>query len=79
MEDAVSRAEALLIVEKCDLVLIVWDLKPIWEKPPAKKCVDEANILRGMIAKLKPPARSRIRLLCLTSELANWHLNYPPD
>lgn len=37
IEDAVSRAEALVNVEKWDLVLIVWDLKPLWEEPPAKR------------------------------------------
>ena len=72
MEDAVSRAEALVTVEKCDLVLIVWDLKPLWEEPPAKKCADEAALLRSMIADLKPAVRPRIRLLCLTWELETW-------
>ena len=72
MEDAVSRAEALVTVEKCDLVLIVWDLKPLWEDPPARKCVDEATILRGMIADLNAAVRSPISLLCLTWELETW-------
>lgn len=72
MEDAVSRAEALVEVEQCDLVLIVWDLKPLWEKPPARKCVDEAELLRGLLAKAKPAVRKRVRLLCLTWELEPW-------
>jgi hypothetical protein len=72
MEDAVTRAVALLDVEKCDLVLIVWDLKPLWDEPPAKKCKDEAEILRGMLAKVPRTKRGRIRLLCLTWELETW-------
>ncbi len=71
-EEAVSRAEALVEVEQCDLVLIVWDQKPLWRDPPAKKCVDEANLLRGFLRKVKPPTRKRIRLLCLTWELETW-------
>ena len=74
MEDAVSRAAALVEVENCDLVLIVWDLKPLWEKPSAKKCVDEAALLGQQIAKLPAKTRSRIRLLCLTWELETWLL-----
>lgn len=72
MEDAVSRAETLVKVDGCDLVLIVWDLKPLWDEPPAKKCVDEATVLREMIAGLDDEIHSRIRLLCLTWELETW-------
>lgn len=72
MEDSVSRAEVLVSLEQCDLVLIVWDLKPLWEEPPAKKCADEAALLRSRIADLNPAVRPRIRLLCLTWELETW-------
>ena len=72
MEDAVSRAEALVALDECDLVLIVWDLKPLWDVPPAKKCVDESALLREKINEIDPQASSRIRLLCLTWELETW-------
>ncbi|MBN8460383.1 MAG: hypothetical protein J0M04_21350 [Verrucomicrobia bacterium] len=67
-----SRATALVEVEQCDLVLIVWDLKPLWDKPPAKKCVDEVNLIHGLLKDLKPTVKRRIRLLCLTWELETW-------
>ena len=72
MEDGISRAKTLIEVEHCDLVLIVWDLKPLWEKPPARKCIDEANILRGMLSQLKKAISNKIKLLCLTWELETW-------
>lgn len=71
-EEAISRAVALVEIEKCDLVLIVWDQKPLWSQIKAKKCLDEANHLRGFLAKVKAPVRNRIRLLCLTWELETW-------
>ena len=74
MEDAASRAEALVRLEKCDLVLIVWDLKPLWETTDAKKCRDEAALLRAALQKLPAPVAGKIRLLCLTWELETWLL-----
>lgn len=67
-----QAAQALVDVEHCDLVFIVWDLKP--PEPPARKCVDEANLLRHQIEELPQPVGSRIRLLCLTWELETWLL-----
>lgn len=71
-EEAVSRAEALVEIDECDLVLIVWDQKPLWKQIEARNCVDEANHMRGFLAKVKASVRKRIRLLCLTWELETW-------
>ncbi len=74
MEDGVSRAESLVTVEKCDLVLVVWDLKPLWSQIDAKRCVHEADDLRAKLANLPANVRKKIRLLCLTWELETWLL-----
>jgi hypothetical protein len=71
-EEAISRAEALVEIDKCDLVLIVWDQKPLWTQIKARNCIDEANHMRGFLANVKAPVRKHIRLLCLTWELETW-------
>ena len=65
-------AKALVETDKCDLVMIVWDLKPLWEKPGS--CKTEAQTLRLNLDGLPAATRSKIRLLCLTYELETWLL-----
>ena len=74
MEDAITRAQALVEVDQCGLVLIVWDLKPLWKEADAKKCVDEADLLRAKLQALPAKVRPKIKLLCLTWELETWLL-----
>jgi hypothetical protein len=71
----VETAQRLVETNSCDLVLIVWDLKPYLEgPPPAESCVDEADVLRQRLSALKPKTQSKIRLLCLTWELETWFI-----
>jgi len=71
----VEAAQRLVETNGCDLVLIVWDLKPFLEgPPPATHCKHEAEVLRQRLAALKPATRDKIRLLCLTWELETWFI-----
>ena len=65
-------AKALVETDKCDLVMIVWDLKPQWEKPGS--CKTEATTLRLNFDGLPAATKSKISLLCLTFELEAWLL-----
>ena len=73
-ERGVETARDLIDVDECDLVLIVWDLKPLWEDEnvAAKSCKDEVAELRKGLAALEPETQKKIRLLCLTWELETW-------
>jgi len=71
----VETAQRLVETNGCDLVLIVWDLKPFLQgPPPATHCIDEAEVLRQRLVALKPATRVKIRLLCLTWELETWFI-----
>jgi Domain of unknown function (DUF4276) len=71
----VETAQRLVETNGCDLVLIVWDLKPFLQgPPPATHCLHEAEVLRQRLAALKPATRAKIRLLCLTWELETWFI-----
>lgn len=71
-ERGADVAKALVEKDGCDLVLIVWDLKPLFEE--AGNCVDEANDLKANLSGLSNATRRRIKLLCLTYELETWLL-----
>ncbi len=68
----VEAARELVESSKCDLVLIVWDLKPLWAQVAAKDCEDEAAELKKQLEAVSVAMRKRIRLLCLTYELETW-------
>lgn len=71
----VETAQRLVETNGCDLVLIVWDLKPFLEgPPPATHCIHEAEVLRQRLAALNRATRAKIRLLCLTWELETWFI-----
>lgn len=68
----VEAAVKLVETDKCDLVLIVWDLKPLWSEVAAKDCADEAAEMRKQLEAVSSPTRKKIRLLCLSYELETW-------
>jgi len=68
VEAAVKLAET----DMCDLVLIVWDLKPLWLQVAAKDCLDEVAEMRKQLQPVSSDTRKKIRLICLTYELETW-------
>lgn len=68
----VEAAVKLVETDKCDLVLIVWDLKPLWSQVAAKNCEDEAAEMHQQLEAVGPATRKKIRPLCLTYELETW-------
>ncbi len=67
-----ETAAGLVETSHCDLVLIVWDLKPLWKEFAAKSCKDEAAEMRKQLEAVSPATRQKIRLLCLSYELETW-------
>ena len=55
--EGIQAAEALVTIEKCDRVFVVWDLHPEWEDEldpkRAIKCKDECEELRKQLAKVE--------------------------
>ena len=72
----VEAAQELVEASGCNLVLIVWDLKPYWNIATGN-CESEAQELRSKIAALPPATAARIKLLCLTWELETWLIADP--
>ena len=70
--DGPEAASKLIESSACDLVLIIWDLKPYWEEAKAKTCQAEVAELRAKLNGLVPATAQKIRLLCLTWELETW-------
>lgn len=67
-----EAAAELVEASGCDLVLIVWDLKPYWENAATQNCEAEAEELRAKLTCLKGATAGKVRLLCLTWELETW-------
>ena len=67
-----ETAAELVEASRCDLVLIVWDLKPYWEQVAARNCEAEVRELRRQLAPLRAATAAKIRLLCLTWEIETW-------
>lgn len=67
-----EAAEQLVTASGCDLVLIVWDLKPYWEKAKQKTCKAEVAELLPKLGNLSRATAAKIKLLCLTWELETW-------
>jgi hypothetical protein len=72
-----ETAAELVQSSGCELVLIVWDLKPLWKEVAAKDCKDEVAEMRKHLTTVKPDTKRRIRLLCLTYELETWLIADP--
>lgn len=73
----VEAAEDLIRSSNCDLAVIVWDLKPVWEDAPEETCESEAEMLRAKLAVIDPTIRPKIKLLCITWELETWLIANP--
>jgi hypothetical protein len=75
---AVDVATELVDVDKCELVLIVWDQRPFWEDEEtgvvARNCCDERAMMLDHLKGLTETVMSRIRLLCISAELETWLL-----
>ena len=67
-----ETARELVESSRCDLVLIVWDLKPFWEPAAEKNCKAETREMLNSLANLPAATRRKIRLLCLTWEIETW-------
>jgi len=67
----VETAVELVESSECDLVLIVWDLKPYWNNA-TPNCEAEAEELRDKLQAAHETRASKIKLLCLTWELETW-------
>lgn len=61
-ERGMDVAKSLVETDGCDLVLIVWDLKPLFED--AGNCVDETNEMKSNLSGLPNETCIRIKLLC---------------
>jgi hypothetical protein len=72
----VETAQELVDSSDCDLVLIVWDLKPYWNTS-TRNCEAEAEELRDKITTLPAATAAKIKLLCLTWELETWLIADP--
>ena len=64
---------AELLADKCDRVIVIWDLWPSWEQdaPPCRKTDREAAIASLTAAEVDP---ARVRLLCVEQMLESWIL-----
>lgn len=67
-----EAAEQLATASACDLVLIIWDLKPYWEEALANTCKAEVADLRTKLNGLHEKVKAKIELICLTWELETW-------
>lgn len=70
-------AKDLVELDGCDLVLIVWDLKPLWKEEDgtqAKNCKDERKMMLERLTGIAASTLGKVRLLCLTYELETWLL-----
>ena len=67
-----ETARELVEVSQCDLVLIVWDLKPYWNPATGRSCEDETREMLSALAGLPSATQRRVKLLCLTWEIETW-------
>jgi hypothetical protein len=74
--NAADVARQLVEVDECDLVLIVWDQKPLWKDAEkeivAKNCSDERDLMLDCLKGLPKKVMSQVRLLCISAELETW-------
>lgn len=67
-----ETAAELVEASGCDLVLIVWDLKPYWDPATGRSCEDETREMLNTLVGLPAATRRKVRLLCLTWEIETW-------
>lgn len=76
--NAADVATKLVESDHCDLVLIVWDQKPLWKDEEknitAKNCKDERLLMLASLQNLPSTIMSRVKLLCISAELETWLL-----
>lgn len=77
-QKAAEVAKDLVEIDQCDLVLIVWDQKPLWKDAEkdieARNCRDERAIMLDCLKGLPEDVMSRVSLLCISAELETWLL-----
>lgn len=77
-QKAADVAKDLVEIDQCDLVLIVWDQKPLWKDEEkeieARNCRDERAIMLDCLNGLPADVMGRVRLLCISAELETWLL-----
>lgn len=68
-----KSASQLLSIDRCDRVLIIWDLYPAWERQARPcRCEDREDILASLNRANIDLAR--VHLVCITQELETWLL-----
>lgn len=67
-----ASAKALLDIERCDRVLILWDLYPAWRTDGERPCRKEDcdAIFRSL--DFAEVDRKKVHLICITEELEAW-------
>lgn len=71
-----DSAKLLFDEKKCDCVIILWDLQPLWKKypnPQAKRLADISKIMTSL-SKAGLPSTAPIYLVCLEYELESWFI-----
>jgi hypothetical protein len=71
IQDCGKAALDLLSIDKCDRVLIIWDLYPSWQGKPCRKEDREAIFASLKDANVK---KSQVDLICIAQELEAWLL-----
>lgn len=67
-----EAAKALLELESCERVFILWDLCPPWKEKGKKPCRhNDCNLIHESLtnAGLTPPQLQRVHLVCIEKEL----------
>lgn len=71
IESCGKAAQALIDIEKCDKVAIVWDLMPRWGGVPCRK-EDVDAIFKSL--QDEGTDATKIKLVCIEPELESWFL-----
>ncbi|MDR2115436.1 MAG: hypothetical protein LBP87_03540 [Planctomycetaceae bacterium] len=72
IENCGKIASSLLELESCDVVAIIWDLMPPWEKQGEKACRHEDIDKIQTNLKNANVDLSKIKLICIEPELEGW-------
>ncbi len=70
--DCGMTAKSLIDIEKCDYVLIIWDLYPPWKDKKEKPCrhEDKEKIFKAL--KDAIVSEKKVILICIEAELESW-------
>lgn len=72
VEQCGTEAKALLEIENCERVIIVWDLYPPWKEKRQKPCrFNDRKLIMDSLNKagLAPRQQQRVYLVCIEQEL----------